>query len=90
LGQMIAARNVEGRGTSLYDVSYYDQDYYDVNMYDISSIVVQIVRLERAADQVTIYCSTLPPDVSKRIEDINRNLESNQTFDNPTVPEITT
>jgi hypothetical protein len=90
LGQMIAARNVEGRGTSLYDVSYYDQDYYDFNMYDISSIVVQIVRLERAADQVTIYCSTLPPDVSKRIEDINRNLESNQTFDNPTVPEITT
>lgn len=87
LGMTTGVRNTPGRGPSLYDVSYYDQDYYDFNMSDLSSPVVQIVRIERNPDSVTIYCSTVPPDVSKRIEDINRNLEAAQTANNPVLPE---
>jgi hypothetical protein len=34
-----------------------------------------------------IYASTIAPDVSKRIEDINRNLETIQTLNNSSAPQ---
>lgn len=87
IGDMIAIRNVEGYGPTQWDISRWDVDYWDFNIQDLSSPVLQIVRLERAADHYTIFCSTVPPDVSKRIEDINRNLEASQTVNNPSVAE---
>lgn len=85
IGQTIGIRNVEGNGPTLWDVAYWDVDYWDYNIQDLSSPILQIVRLERSADKCSIFCSTVPPDVSKRIEDINRNLEATQTKDNPAV-----
>jgi hypothetical protein len=87
LGQMIGIRNVEGYGPTLWDISEWDVDYWDFNIQDLSSPVLQIVRIERTPDKATIFCSTTPPDVSKRIEDINRNLEASQTVNNPAVAE---
>lgn len=87
LGQMIAIRNVEGHGPTQWDVSEWDVDYWDFNIQDLSSPILQIVRLEKTPGQAVIYCSTTPPDVSKRIEDINRNLEASQTVNNPEVAE---
>jgi hypothetical protein len=87
LGQMVSIDNVEGHGPTLWDISEWDVDYWDFNIQDLSSPVLQIVRIERTPDQATIFCSTTPPDVSKRIEDINRNLEASQTVNNPAVAE---
>ena len=87
LGQMIGIRSVEGYGPTLWDISEWDVDYWDFNIQDLSSPVLQIVRIEREPDKCTIFCSTTPPDVSKRIEDINRNLEASQTYNNPEVAE---
>ena len=87
LGQMIGIRNVEGYGPTLWDISEWDVDYWDFNIQDLSSHVLQIVRIERSPNKCTIFCSTTPPDVSKRIEDINRNLEASQTYNNPEVAE---
>lgn len=87
LGQMIGIRNVEGYGPTLWDISEWDVDYWDFNIQDLSSPVLQIVRIERSPNKCTIFCSTTPPDVSKRIEDINRNLEASQTVNNPAVAE---
>lgn len=71
---------------ALYDVAIYDRDRYDFNITQLSSLYLQIVRKEYSPDTLRIICSTIPPDVSKRIEDINRNLEATQTADNPSAP----
>jgi len=47
---------------------------------------MQIQKLEYKQDSVVIQASTIPLDVNKRIEDINRNLEVLATANNPTTP----
>ena len=53
---------------------------------DINEQLLQIVRLEYSPDRARIQCSTLPPEVSKRIEDIRRNLDDSITISNPDTP----
>lgn len=86
LGEVMGIRNTGGSNSSLWDNAMYDTDYWDYNIRDIATALLQITRLERQADRVRIFCSTVPPDVNKRIEDINRNLEASQTVNNPTTP----
>lgn len=85
IGDTLGLRNTGGTGTSLWDVAQWDVDYWDFNIKDLSTPVLQIVRLERKPGRAQIFCSTVPPDVSKRIEDINRNLEASQTVNNPSI-----
>ena len=85
IGSTVGLRNTGGAGSSLWDVAQWDVDYWDFNIKDLSTAVLQIVRMEKSADSAKIYCSTVPPDVSKRIEDINRNLEASQTANNPSI-----
>lgn len=86
LGSMVSLRNIGAGGSSLYDVAYYDVDYYDYNIKDLSTPILQIVRIERSPVDARIFCSTTMPEVAKRVEDINRNLEAAQTVDNPDTP----
>lgn len=89
VGDVVNIRNVKGStGSSLWDVAQWDIDYWDYNLTQISTMYLQIVRTEYKVDSLVAYCSTTPPDISKRIEDINRNLETLQTLDNPTAPTI--
>lgn len=48
----------------------------------IDYLVMQIVGIEYHIDSVTLTLSMLPPDISKRIEDIKRNLDKEQTKNN--------
>lgn len=52
----------------------------------IDNITLQIVRLDYTPDAVTLQLDTLLPAVSKRVEDIKRNLDAQETIDNPTAP----
>lgn len=49
----------------------------------IDSLVLQIMSVKEAAEGVTLVLAVLPPHQSKRIEDIKRNLEKQQTENNP-------
>ena len=53
---------------------------------DINEQLLQIVRLEYSPDRLSIQCSTIPPEVAKRIEDIKRNLDDSITVNNPDTP----
>lgn len=87
LGEVLGIRGTGGIGSSLWDNALWDVFYWDYNIKDIATALLQIVRLERNPQSIKIFCSTVPPDVNKRIEDINRNLEASQTANNPNAPE---
>lgn len=87
IGDVINIVNIKGNtGGSLWDVAFWDQDKWDYNISQIGSMYIQIVRKEYTPDSVRLICSTVPPDISKRIEDINRNLQATQTQNNPSAP----
>jgi hypothetical protein len=88
VGDVIAVRNVSQTvGLSTWDVSRWDEDYWDFNIKNLSSIQMQIQKIKYTPDIMEIYASTIAPDVSKRIEDINRNLETIQTLNNSSAPQ---
>lgn len=87
VGDVVAVRNITQQvGLSTWDVSRWDESYWDFNIYNLSSLQMQIQKLEYEEDKMTIYASTIPVDINKRIEDINRNLETIQTLNNPITP----
>lgn len=87
-GDIVALRNNNNTvgEVSLWDIGNWDEMYWDYNLYDPSTYQFQIARFGRDGDSVSATLSTTPPDVSKRVEDINRNLEKQQTANNPDEP----
>jgi hypothetical protein len=87
VGDLVAVRNITQQvGLSTWDVSRWDEGYWDFNIYNLSSLQMQVQKITYNGDTATIYASTMATDVNKRIEDINRNLETLQTLANPTSP----
>jgi len=87
VGDVIAVRNITQQvGLSTWDIGRWDEAYWDFNIYNLSSLQMQIQKLEYKQDSVVISASTIPLDVNKRVESINRSLEALQTLNNPTTP----
>ena len=87
VGDIVNIQNVKNSvGTSLWDEAILDVDRYDFNITKITSMNLQVTRVEYQPEQLTITCSTIPPEITKRIEDIRRNLEASQTVNNPDTP----
>lgn len=68
---------------STWDVGLWDQAYWDFDISNPSTLELQIARFNYGLDKASMMLSTTPPDVNKRIEDIKRNLEAQQTVNNP-------
>lgn len=87
LGKMLAVAGpgITGSGNSFWDKMEWDVDYWDYDLSSLSTLVLQITKLHYTGDMVTLDLSTVPPDVNKRIEDINRNLEASMTYNNPEI-----
>ena len=87
VGDTVGVRNITQQvGLSTWDYARWDQSYWDYNIYNLSSLTMQVVKLTYKENSVVLEASTIPTDVNKRIEDINRNLEVLQTLNNPTIP----
>lgn len=69
-----------------WDISEWDTDVWDSSLSASSVAVVQILSVDYTPDSLVIEASSRIPQIAKRIEDINRNLENSQTFDNPVAP----
>jgi hypothetical protein len=87
VGRVVGFRGFSGSGSPLWDSAVWDSDSWDYNLADIGSLALQITRLSYSPDKITISLSTVPPDVNKRIEDINRALQAQQTLYNPSQPD---
>ncbi len=89
-GDVVTFKNSKNVVTevSTWDVGNWDEAFWDFNVFDPSTYVLQIARFGRDGDSVNATLSTIPPDVNKRMEDIGRNLEKEQTLNNPDAPTV--
>lgn len=86
VGDIVAVRNITQQvGLSTWDVSRWDESYWDFNIYNLSSLQMQVQRISYNQDRAIVIASSLPVDINKRIEEINRGLEQAQAIDNPTI-----
>lgn len=71
---------------NLWDNVFWDVDVWDNVMSSELTDNMQIVDISYTPDYIDIVATNRLPEISKRIEDINRNLESNIFADNPSAP----
>lgn len=74
------------QNTSLWDLAIFDTDFWDYNLTEVSSTVQQIMKVSYEPTKVTLEISSRLPNISKRVEDIQRNLNKVYTDANPTAP----
>lgn len=88
VGQTLSVLNLATSGLSatLWDLSTWDVDVWDQILALSASDPIQILSIQYNFDSIIIEASSRLPQVAKRIEDINRNLENLQTVNNPAMP----
>jgi len=74
------------KGLSLWDAMQWDVDVWDHTLSYAAADVIQILATEYTPDLIRIEASSRLPEIPKRIEDINRNLEDTRTVNNPASP----
>lgn len=87
-GQTLKIKNLRSdvQAVSDWDVAEWDVDVWDQSLATSAADVIQILSIDYKADNVTLEASSRLPQIAKRIEDIQRNLENTQTVDNPVAP----
>lgn len=87
LGESISFRSFgPGSGGTLWDVAKWDLAKWDFDITDISSVIVQVTRIDYTPDVLSLTLSTVPPDITKRVQDIYRNLQQANVLLNPATP----
>lgn len=76
----------ENSASSLWDVMTWDEDKWDFDFASVLGQVQQIHRVSYRPNSVELEISSKLPLVSRRVEDIKRNLERQNTINNPTAP----
>lgn len=74
------------QGYSKWDEAIWDSAFWDYSITNSASTTLLIFRKEYSPSMARLEISNRQPDISKRIEDIRRNLLNTQTSDNPSTP----
>lgn len=87
-GQTLKVKNLRAdtRTISLWDVAFWDTDVWDQTLTTSAADVIQIQSVQYEPNSVKIEASSRLPQIAKRIEDVQRNLEVTQSQDLPTAP----
>lgn len=87
LGEMMSFKGFgAGTGGSQWDVALWDFAKWDFDVTDLNSVVVQVTQVDYKPDLMHLSLSTVPPDVTKRIEDLRRNIDQLNVVNNPAAP----
>ncbi len=86
-GDTLKIRNIKmaAKTVSRWDQASWDVDVWDATLAFTAADVVQILSLDYTPDNLKIEASSRLPEISKRIEDIDRNLTASITVDNPSL-----
>ena len=91
VGDTCQIRNYQDAfSASKWDVMSWDTDFWDYNVRNLTEIVMQIVEIQYQPNNVELTISSKIPNVSKRIEDINRTLVDSIVVDAPADPVLGT
>jgi len=85
-GDTCKVLNFARKSNTKWDAFTWDVDVWDYSITDVAATVLQIVNLEYHSDFVILELSTRLPSVTRRIEDINRNINADMTRANPAAP----
>jgi hypothetical protein len=88
VGDTIRIKNLNfgSQSESVWDVALWDVDVWDYTLSSVAGAPLTVVKVTYTPNMVEVETSSRFPVVTKRIEDINRSLESSITKDNPTSP----
>jgi hypothetical protein len=86
VGETCKIENATSKSNELWDEVLWDIGYWDYSITNAGATQLQIMSVEYHLDYVILELSNRQPDISKRVEDINRNLVDSQTADNPATP----
>jgi hypothetical protein len=88
VGENVVFRGIGTSDTSLWDIAIWDSSYWDFNIAEMETLVLQIYRIDRKPGLAVLSLTSLPQDVNKRIEDINRRLLQDQTAEVAEAPTV--
>lgn len=89
IGDTCQIRNYQDAfASSKWDIMSWDIDYWDFNVRNLTELIMQIVEIQYQPNYVELTISSKIPNVSKRVEDVNRNLLVTQLQDAPNNPAI--
>jgi len=89
VGDTCQIRNYQDTfGSSRWDVMSWDVDAWDFDARNVTELVMQIVEVRYTPNYVELVVSSKVPNVSKRIEDINRNLVDSLVASAPDNPSL--
>ena len=71
---------------TLWDTALWGVDVWDNTQFSSARDIMQVVSLIYSPDYLEVEATTRLPEISKRIEDINRNFESTTFSSNPSSP----
>ena len=86
VGETCQICNATLQSYNLWDESFWDIDAWDFDTTNAAGQQLQIMSIDYYPDYAILELSNKQPDISKRIEDIDRNWKDNITVDNPTTP----
>lgn len=86
VGETCQILNATSKFYNLWDESFWDIDAWDYDITNLAGSQLQIMSIDYSPDYAILELSNKQPDISKRIEDIDRNWKDNVTVDNPTTP----
>ncbi len=89
VGNTVRIKNLQfgTKSFSVWDAAVWDTDVWDQTLASIAgSALVVVKKTYSDGETLEIETSSRFPVVSKRIEDINRNLQDSQTVNNPDTP----
>lgn len=87
LGESVGFRSLGvGTGATLWDVAKWDVAKWDFDITDLTSVVVQVTKIDYRPDILHLSLSSVPPDITKRVEYIYRGLQQVNALNNPSIP----
>lgn len=88
VGESIRVDNIDFQGSSIsnWDVATFDVDVWDFTIQESQSQVLSILRTRYTPYTMYLTAGLKVPTITKRVEDIYRNMELSRTYDMPSIP----
>jgi hypothetical protein len=83
VGDSLRIDNIDFTGSSIsnWDTATWDVDVWDYSIQESQSQILTILKTRYTGDSMYLTAGLGVPVITKRVEDINRNLENSQTYD---------